>query len=212
MTRTQLVLASVLAVAAVAAVIWLGNASTAAPSGTVPPGIAQSGHVRGEASAPVTIDEWADFQCPACGLFARTSEIQLLSSYVANGQVKIVFHNFAFLGQESSWAAEAADCAGDQGRFFDLHDRLFAAQGGENTGTFSRDKLKKMGSDLGLGPTYAACVDSGRYAQSVRDERAAGEAKGVNVTPTFFINGQKATGVLSFDQLKQIIDPLLAGR
>ena len=211
-SRAQLVIASVVAVLAVAAVIWAGNSTTAGTSTTGTAGITQSGHVRGQASASVTIDEYADFQCPACGQFARITEAQLLSSYVAKGQVKIVFHNFAFLGMESNWAAEAATCAGDQGRFFDYHDRLYASQAGENKGAFSRDNLKKLGNELGLGPTFAACVDSGKYTQSVRDEAAAATAAGVSATPTFFIGGKKYTGALSFDQMKQIIDPLLVGR
>ena len=211
-SRNWLIAASILAVAAIAAVIWAGNGATTGPQTTVPPGITQNGHVRGQASAPVTIDEYADFQCPACGMFARTTEAQILSSYVAKGQVKIVFHNFAFLGMESNWAAEAADCAGDQGKFFDFHDKLYASQAGENQGAFSRENLKKFGNDLGLGSTFAACLDSGKYTQSVRDETAAGDAAGVSATPTFFIGGKKYTGVLSFDQMKQIIDPLLVGR
>src|SRR5581483_10344578 len=111
--------ASALAVVAVAVLIYVGNASTApAAVTTVPPNITQNGHTRGDANAPVTIEEWADFQCPACGIFARQTEPQLLATYVAKGQVKIVFHHFAFLGAESNWAAEAAECAGEQGKFF----------------------------------------------------------------------------------------------
>lgn len=210
-SRTWLIAASVLAVAAVAAIIWAGNATTTGPSTTVPPGITQNGHVRGQANAPVTIDEYADFQCPACGMFARTTEAQILSSYVAKGQVKIVFHNFAFLGQESNWASEAALCAGEQGKFFDFHDRLYAAQSGENQGAFAKDRLKKMGNDLGLTPAFGACVDSGKYAQTVRDEQKAGQAIGVSKTPTLFVNGKKYEGALSFAEMKAIIDPLLAG-
>jgi len=97
------------------------------------------------ANAPVTIEEWADFQCPACGQFARLTEPQLLSTYGAKGQVSIVFHHFAFLGQESSWAAEAAECAGEQGKFFEFHDALYSSQAGENRGAFSKDNLKKLG-------------------------------------------------------------------
>lgn len=202
-----------LAVAAVAILIWASNqsSSTPPPVTTVPPGITQAGQTRGDASAPVTIEEWADFQCPACGLFARQTEPQLVSTYVAKGQVKIVFHSFAFLGMESNWASEAAMCAGEQGKFFEFHDRLYASQAGENQGAFSKDKLKKMGSDLGLSPAFATCVDTGRYAQAVRDELKVGEGKGVNSTPTFFVNGKKYAGAYSFDEMKKIIDPLLVG-
>ena len=212
MSRSWIVGASLLAVAAVAVLIWANNASsTTPPVTTVPPGITQNGQTRGDAAAPVTIDEWADFQCPACGLFSRQTEPQILSNYVAKGQVKIVFHNFAFLGMESNWAAEAALCAGDQGKFFEFHDRLFAVQAGENQGAFAKDRLKAMGTDLGLGPTFGACVDSGKYTQAVRDELNVGQGRGVDRTPTFFVNGKKYEGAFSFEQMKSIIDPLLAG-
>ena len=210
--RNWVIGASVAAVAAVAALIWASNASsTNPPVTTVPPGITQNGQTRGDPAAPVTIDEWADFQCPACGVFSRQTEPQIISTYVAKGQVKIVFHNFAFLGAESNWAAEAALCAGEQGKFFEFHDRLFASQAGENKGAFAKDKLKKMGTDLGLSPSFAACVDSGKYAQSVRDEQNVGQGKGVSRTPTHFVNGKKYEGALSFDEMKKIIEPLLAG-
>lgn len=211
-SRGWVIGASLAAVAAVAVLIWASNASsTTPPVTTVPPGITQNGQTRGDPAAPVTIDEWADFQCPACGIFSRQTEPQIISTYVAKGQVKIVFHNFAFLGAESNWAAEAALCAGEQGKFFEFHDRLFASQAGENKGAFAKDKLKKMGTDLGLSPSFAACVDSGKYAQSVRDEQNVGQGKGVSKTPTHFVNGKKYEGAYSFDEMKNIIEPLLAG-
>jgi protein-disulfide isomerase len=208
-SRTQLLVVGVVAVLAVAAFVYVGNASSRTPVATVPPGVVQNGQVLGQASAPVTIDEWADFQCPACGMFVRNTEPQLRSTYVANGQVKIVFHDFAFLGAESNWAAEAALCASDQGKFWEYHDKLYASQRGENQGAFTKDNLKKFGSDLGLGPSFAACVDSGKYAQSVRDEQKAGQDVGVKATPTLFVNGQKFEGVYSYDEMKKIIDPKL---
>jgi protein-disulfide isomerase len=165
--------------------------------------------VRGSATAPVTIDEYADFQCPACGQFARQTESQLVQTYIAEGMVKLVFHHFAFLGMESNWAAEASECANDQGRFWDFHDRLYASQAGENRGAFSRENLKKIGADLGLGTAFAACVDSGRYAQTVRDATQAGTDRGVRATPTLFIGERKIEGAATFDQLKPIIDAAL---
>jgi len=208
----QLAAVSVFAVLAVVALIWYGTVSAQTPATTVPPGITQSGHTRGQASAPVTIEEWADFQCPACGQFARVTEPQLLGSYVAKGQVAIVFHHMAFLGQESNWAAEAAECAGEQGKFFEYHDKLYASQSGENRGAFSKDNLKRFGTEIGLSPAFAACVDSGRYAQAVRDDTKVGEGRGVTATPTLFINGRKVEGAATIDQLKVVIDPLLVGR
>lgn len=211
-SRTQLFVASGVAVLVVAALVWAGNAANNAPASTFAPTITQNGHVRGPATAPVTIEEWADFQCPACGQFARQTEPQLLSQYVAKGQVAIIFHHMAFLGQESNWAAEAAECASEQGKFFEYHDKLYALQAGENRGAFAKDNLKRFGAEIGLGGDFAACVDSGRYAQVVRDDTKVGEGRGVTATPTLFINGQKIQGAASIDQLKAIIDPLLIGK
>jgi len=208
----QLAIAAGIAVIAVLTLIVIGGGTSAPPTATVPPAIRQASHVRGVDSAPVTIEEWADFQCPACGQFARATEPQLVSTYVARGQVKIVYHHFAFLGIESQWAAEAAECADEQGKFWEFHDRLYASQAGENRGAFSRDNLRRIGDTLGLGPSFVACVDSGRYAQRVRDDTKAGEARGVKATPTLFVGDRKIEGAASYDQLKGVIDPLLVGR
>ena len=161
------------------------------------------------ATAAVTIDEYADFQCPACAQFARTTEQQLLSAYIAAGQVKLVYHYFAFLGQESNWAAEAAECANEQGRFWDMHDRLYASQGAENSGAFTRSNLKRIGAELGLGTSFVSCVDSGKYAQTVTGSTQQAAAQGVRATPTLVINGQKIEGAATYEQLKPIVDAAL---
>ena len=171
-------------------------------------GIRVAANVMGEANAPVTIEEWADLQCPACRAFALGTEPQLRTAYIATGKVQFVFHHMAFIGPESIWAGEAVECAGEQNRFWDLHDRLYASQGGENTGTFSKANLEKIASDIGLGSGFGACLESDRYAQRVRDDTNAGQAKGVTATPTLFVNGRKLEGVQSIDQLRAIIDPL----
>jgi protein-disulfide isomerase len=186
------------------------SATTPAPSADEP--VAQTAHTLGRADAPVTIEEWADFQCPACGMFARTTEPRLVSTYIADGRVQLVFRHMAFLGSESSWAAEAAECAGEQGRFWDYHDRLFASQRGENQGAFSPDNLKRIGADLRLGPAFSSCVDAKRYAQAVRDQTQGGREQGVVATPTLFVNGRRIEGALTYDQIRAIVDPLLAGR
>jgi hypothetical protein len=99
---------------AVVAFIAISGAGSPTPTSTVAPGVRQASHVRGLETAPVTIEEWADFQCPACGTFARTTEPQLVATYAAQGKVKIVYRHLAFLGQESQWAAEASECADEQ--------------------------------------------------------------------------------------------------
>jgi protein-disulfide isomerase len=199
-----------IAIVAVGALVLFANAAQP----TIPPsasasGLRVSGSSIGEPNAPVTIEEWGDFQCPACRAFAVGTEPQMRTTYVATGKVRFVFHHFAFLGPESTWAAEAAECAGDQGRFFDMHDKLYALQAGENTGTFSKTNLVKAAHDLGLATSFDACLTTDRYAQRVRDDTAAGQQRSVTLTPTFFINGRKVEGPPTFDQLRAIIDPLL---
>jgi protein-disulfide isomerase len=207
-----LAIAVAVAILGALGLIALSTSTASAPSAGADESVAQAARTIGRADAAVTIEEWADFQCPACGMFARATEPRLVSTYIADGRVQLVFHHMAFLGSESGWAAEAAECAGEQGRFWDYHDQLFAAQRGENKGAFSRDNLKRIGADLGLGPAFASCVDSKRYAQGVRDETQNGKDRGVVATPTLFVNGRKIEGALTYDQVRAIIDPLLAGR
>ena len=201
-------IAAAIAIVAVGALIIVGNLQPPAPPAAAA-GITVSANAMGESSAPVTIEEWGDFQCPACRVFATGVEPQVRTTYVATGKVRFIFRHLAFLGPESTWAAEATECAGEEGRFFDLHDRLYALQRGENTGAFTKLNLQKIARDLGLSAGFDACLTGDRYGQRIRAETLAGQQKGVSATPTFFINGRKVEGSLSFDQLRAIIDPLI---
>jgi len=130
---------------------------------------------------------------------------------VGSGDVKFVWHNMAFLGPESVWAAEAAECAADQGRFWDYRDKLFAEQDGENQGTFDKDNLKRFAAEIGLDTQqFAACLDSGRHAEAITAERGQGMHEGVRLTPTLFVNGRKIEGVPSFDRIRQLVEDALA--
>ncbi len=183
---------------------------TATRTVTTPPSPINSGRVLGQANAPVTIDEYADFQCPIC----RRAELlirQIAPQYIDTGQVKIVYHNFAFLGAESVQAAQAAECANAQGKFWEYAGYLFDHQTGENVGAFSNANLKQFAQDLNLDmTTFNACLDSGKYASLVQQELQEGRALGVNATPTFFINGQRIVGVLPQNQFTALLDSLLA--
>lgn len=141
-------------------------------------------------------------------MFALGPGRQLEETEVAEGRVKLVWRNMAFLGQESVWAAEAAQCAAEQGQFWPYHDKLFMEQAGENQGAFSKENLKRFAREIGLQPApFDACLDSDRYADSIRAERQAGQQKGVRSTPTLFINDQiKLEGVPTYDRLRQAID------
>lgn len=152
--------------------------------------------VLGEAKAKVTIVEFGDYQCPFCGKFFFDVEPILRDRYIKSGQVKMVWRDFAFLGPESFFAAEAARCANDQGKFWQYHDSLFNRQKGENQGAFSKDNLKIIAKDLNLdGTAFDLCLDSGKYTQAVKDDTDAGRQAGVNGSPATFINGEMIEGV-----------------
>ena len=164
----------------------------------------------GSATAPITVEEYADFQCPICRAFATGTLKQIEDKYVANGTVRIVFHNFAFIGAESTRAAEAAECANDQGKFWEYYDTLFANQGGENTGAFSDANLIKFAQSLNLDMTkFESCLNNNTYLSKVQADTNDGQARGVNATPTLFINGRMEVGNLSLARFEAIIGPML---
>ncbi len=133
---------------------------------------------------------------------------QLAPKYFDTGKAKLVYHHMAFIGQESQWAAEASECAGDQNKFWDYADYVLSHQAGENVGAFSKDNLKGFAQKVGLDmPKFNACFDSGQYTDRVKQETAQGESLGVHSTPTFFVNG-RSVGLPTVDQFGQLIDSL----
>ncbi|MGD8895117.1 MAG: thioredoxin domain-containing protein [Acidobacteriota bacterium] len=164
--------------------------------------------LRGNPEAPVTIVEFSDFQCPYC-VHARPIVNRVREVY--GDQVRYAFRHFplAFHGQAEK-AGEAAACAGDQGRFWDMHDRLW-----KNQSKLTVPDLKQHAGALGLDTAaFAQCLDSGRHAALVKSDTEAGERLGVTGTPAFFINGRAILGAQSFEAFAQVIDDELkrAGR
>lgn len=169
-----------------------------------------AGKVQGLATAPITLEEYADFQCPACGAYARGTIKQIEEKYVKNGTVKIVFRQFAFIGEESIRAAEATECANEQNKFWEFYDTLFANQAGENQGAFADDKLSGFAQGLGLDmAAFSACFSSGKYRAVIQSETANGQLRGVSSTPTSFLNDKKIVGGISMQQFETSIGPLL---
>lgn len=172
--------------------------------------LAENDRVIGDSNAPVTIVEYADFQCPYCKGFHDTVLTNLKTSYIDSGLVKFVFRDFAFLGQESFDAAEAARCAQDQGKFWEYHDHLYTNQGAENVGVFSVAALKGYASALGLDQAkFDSCLDSHGYKDEVDTETQAGQGYGVNSTPTVFVNGVMYEGLLDPANYQAIIETAL---
>jgi protein-disulfide isomerase len=166
----------------------------------------------GDPNAPVTIIEYSDFQCPACKLFHDQAETAMINEYVSNGTVYFVYKPMGnWIGPESAQAAEAAYCAADQDRFWDFHATLFANQGTENSGNYSDRRLVAMAEAIGLDmDAFNNCLDSNKYRDQVNQDRAEGDAAGVQGTPSFSINGKLVGGAISFTQLQQEVEAALA--
>lgn len=152
--------------------------------------------VVGAVDAPITMEIWSDFQCPACGFFTRQVEPDLIEEYVRDGSVRLVYRDFAFLDRgnpdgESQQAAAAARCAGEQGKFWQFHDYLFENQNGENEGAFDRARLDEIATAISLDTAaWGSCMDdSDAPEQAVKAETAQGKTAGVGSTPTLSING-----------------------
>ena len=175
------------------------------------PAVSSSDFVLGEQNASVTMIEYGDFQCPFCGKFFKETESTLREKYIRTGKVKFIYRDFAFLGPESIWAANAAKCAGEQGKFWQYHDYLFNSQRGENQGAFSKDNLKGFAKILSLDSAkFNTCLDLEKYNDEISKETKAGGEAGVTGTPANFINGVLYPGALPANNFFQIIDAELS--
>jgi protein-disulfide isomerase len=165
----------------------------------------------GDAAAAVTIIEYSDFQCPFCKRFHDQVEQQIVDQYVKTGKVKLSYKHFPFLGDESKWAAQAAECAADQNRFWDYHDTLFARQAGENAGGFTKDKLIALATEIKLNTdTFTQCLNGDKTLERVTADANEGNTLGVRGTPSFLINGKLLVGAQPFEAFKNAIEAALA--
>jgi protein-disulfide isomerase len=137
-------------------------------------------------------------------------EPTLIKEYVDAGKATLVYKNWAFLGQESVWAAQAAECAADQGKFWQYHDLLFAGQNGENQGAFTEDKLIGFAQELGLDMTkFEPCLKNDQTLARVQADLKEGQAAGVTGTPAFFINNVPLVGAQPIEAFRSAIDQAL---
>jgi protein-disulfide isomerase len=159
---------------------------------------------RGPKNAKVTIVEFSDFQCPFCGRVVPTVR-QIEETY--KGKVRLAFKNQPLpFHNNAQTAAEAAMAANEQGKFWEMHDKMFA-----NQQALDRASLEKYAEEIGLNMgKFKAALDSGKFKDKVQKDSAEGTKIGANGTPTFFINGQKVEGAQPFDSFKTVIDAELA--
>lgn len=168
------------------------------PRAEVP--VAADDPVRGPKDAPIEIVEFSDFQCPFCGRVTPTLQ-QVMDTY--GTRVKLVFKDFPLPNHtDAPKAAEAAHCAGEQGKYWEMHDRLFA-----NQQALKVEQLRAHGAAIGLDPAaFNTCLDADKYQASIQADLAAGQKLGVNSTPSLFINGRLVMGAQPLEALKAIID------
>ena len=174
----------------------------------------------GDPNAPLTVVEFSDFQCPACKAFTDRVEETFIEEYVATGKVYFVYRSMGkWIGQESVAAAEAAYCAGEQNKFWEYHDILFANQTGENVGDFLEKRLIAFAKNIdGLDvKAFKECLESDKYAQQANADFSEGRNLGVQGTPTLFVylTGSDTPltpiqGVPPIDRLRQILDDALS--
>lgn len=167
--------------------------------------ITKDNHIRGAFDASVTLVEFSDFECPFCERHYPTLN-KILSDY--QGKVRLVYKHFPLsFHPNSQKAAEASECANEQGKFWQYHDKLFENQ----TSGFSLDKFKQWAKDLKLNTNkFNDCLDSSKYAQKVQADYQEGASKSVNGTPATFVNGQLVSGALPYESFKQIIDQVIS--
>ncbi len=180
----------------------------------------------GDPNAPITIEEFSDFQCPYCAQFHENTEPLLRQYYIDTGKVHFIYRsmgnfvsgNVGGTSTESQDAAAAAYCASDQNKFWEMHAYLFANRLGEDVGSFTPKRLKAIAQAVGLNmDQFNSCFDSGKYKDRVQQDYNDGRAAGVTGTPSFLvsytINGQKKSelidGAQPFSVFQQKLEAIL---
>lgn len=167
--------------------------------------------IKGNPNAKLTVVEFSDFQCPFCERFFKDVEPQILKEYVDTGKVRFVYKSLAFLGKESSDAANGALCAKEQNKFWEYHDKLFTSQQGENQGAFALPNLKKFAVDLGLNAAqFNSCLDAQKYNAQVVADQVEANRNGFNSTPSTAVGSTPIIGAQPYAQFKAAIDAELA--
>jgi protein-disulfide isomerase len=167
--------------------------------------VTKDDHIRGNANAKITLLEYSDFQCPFCQRHAPTMD-QLLAQY--KDQVRLVYRHFPLtsIHPQAQGAAEASECAAEQGKFWEYHDKLFANQSALDVAS-----LKKYAGELGLKQAqFDSCVDSKKYAEKVNKQAAEAQASGITGTPGTFVNDQLVKGAYPAATFTQMIDAIIA--
>lgn len=165
--------------------------------------------IKGSKDATVTIIEFSEYQCPFCEKFFTQTLPLIEKNYINTGKARLVFRDFPLgFHQYAQKAAEAAECADEQGKFWEYHDTLF-----KNQGSLEITSLKNYAKDLALDETtFNDCLDSGKMTAEVQKDIEDGSKYGVTGTPTFFINGIKLVGAQPYSAFQQVIDKEISNK
>jgi len=214
-SQIWLLIAAAVVVVAIGALIFINNRSQAQVS-TPPvtsslPAELVARNVKGSPDAKVVITEFSDFECPACKGFAQGTAKIIEEEYVKTGLVRFEYKHLPLPQHEPSAtnAANAAECAADQGMFWPMHDYLFQEQGKQGSNTFTQIRLKAMAGELGLNTSeFEQCLSRQTHARTVQDHITESRQLRVNATPTIFVNGQRVPNP-SLTDMRAAIDAAL---
>lgn len=174
----------------------------------VPASAEPEGRAWGPKDAPITVVEYADYECESCGYWARTYEQEFVETYANTGKVRFEVRFAPFHGEGAQRAAAAAYCSAEQDAFWPMHDSLFLnqpAHGAAAAAGFTTERLVGIATKLGMDTTaFSTCLNSGKYQQQVTDDLAAAQATGVTGTPTFFVNDRAYTGPVPAEAFAEI--------
>jgi protein-disulfide isomerase len=175
----------------------------------LPPAVAK-GYVLGRPDAPVHIMEFADFECPACANYAVVTEPDVRKRIIDSGLAQVTYYDYPLPQHKNTLvASEAAACANDQGKFWEMHDRLFFGQTEWNTEATSDPEkvMKGYAKDLGLDVNrWQQCVDQSTHQRDIQANKAEGDRHHVNETPTFVIGNKMIPGAIGFDAMHAYVD------
>lgn len=163
----------------------------------------------GNPDAPVVVEVFSSFTCIHCSNFAKETEHDVIQTYAESGQIYYTYRAFSSPNDDAGVAAQAAFCAGDQGKFWEMHDSIFA---NFSSLSYPRKQLNAMAEELSLDmDTFEACLDSGKYEEQIQQDVEIGSAAGITGTPSFTINGEMVMqGNQSFAAFQQQIEAALA--
>tara|TARA_Y100000310_G_scaffold345665_1_gene467991 strand:- start:41613 stop:42404 length:792 start_codon:yes stop_codon:yes gene_type:complete len=183
---------------------FFSNGSDGTTGSTINVNIETSEKVKGDPNAPVTIVEYSDFECQFCQRFYQQTLPQIEQQYISTGKVKLIYKHFPLsnIHFSAQSAAEASECANEQGKFWEYHDILF-----DNSPRLSKSNLNQYATQIGLNvDQFTECLDSRKYREIISQDTREGSSNGISGTPGFLINGQLISGAQPFSVFQQLIE------